>query len=193
MSSFFGAWIVGKRRRRAVMISDVSSTDSVVCVTYASRASGGNSSRSDVLDGLDEDDRLRRLAHRADDLLVALVADQDDRVAGGGVAPRLHVHLGDERARRVDRAQLPRGGVRVHRRRDAVRREDDRLALRAPRSPRRRRPRRAPRDRARRAGCGRSACGRRPAARTARVPSRPSRPRARPRRSSRGGTRVGPS
>ena len=57
------------------------------------------------------------------------VADQDDGVPVGGVAPRLHVHLGDERARGVDRVQLARAGVRVHRRRDAVRREDDRLAL----------------------------------------------------------------
>ena len=32
MSSFFGAWISGKRRRRTEMISAVSSTESVVCV-----------------------------------------------------------------------------------------------------------------------------------------------------------------
>ena len=33
MSSFFGAWISGKRARSAEIISSVSSTDSVVCVT----------------------------------------------------------------------------------------------------------------------------------------------------------------
>ena len=32
MSSFFGAWIAGKRRRSTPMISEVSSTESVVCV-----------------------------------------------------------------------------------------------------------------------------------------------------------------
>ena len=33
MSSFFGPMIAGKRRRSVPMISAVSSTDSVVCVT----------------------------------------------------------------------------------------------------------------------------------------------------------------
>ena len=44
-----------------------------------------------------------RLAHRALDLLVALVADQDDRVALGGELLRLHVDLRHERAGGVDR------------------------------------------------------------------------------------------
>ena len=52
-------------------------------------------------------------------------------MAVGGVAARLDVHLGDERARRVDRRQAPLGGVAVHRRRDAVRGQDER---RTPRS-----------------------------------------------------------
>ncbi len=59
---------------------------------------------------------------------MAGVADQDDAVAGLGVAPGLDVHLRDERARRVDRVQLPRACVRVHRRRDAVGRQHDSLA-----------------------------------------------------------------
>ena len=46
MSSLFGAWISGKRRRSAVMISPVSSTESVVCVMYATLASAGSSSAS---------------------------------------------------------------------------------------------------------------------------------------------------
>ena len=58
-----------------------------------------------VLDRLDENDRVGRLAHRADDLLVAFVPDEHDGVAVRGVAPRLDVHLRDERARRVDRLQ----------------------------------------------------------------------------------------
>jgi hypothetical protein len=33
MSSFFGPTICGKRRRKVAMISAVSSTESVVCVT----------------------------------------------------------------------------------------------------------------------------------------------------------------
>ncbi len=112
------------------MMSPVSSTESVVCVRYASFASGANDERVDVGDRLDEDGRVGRLADRPDDLLVAGVADEDDRVAGGGVPLGLDVHLGHERARRVDRRQLPRRRVRAHRRGDAVRREHDRLAFR---------------------------------------------------------------
>ena len=102
MSSLRGARISGKRRRSVVMISPVSSTESVVCVTYASLRVRGEVERLGLLDGLDENRRLGRLAHRADDLLVPLVADEHDGVALVGVAPRLHVHLRHERADRVD-------------------------------------------------------------------------------------------
>ena len=108
------------------MISPVSSTESVVCVMYASFASGGKSSASASVDRLDQDRRLGRLAHRPLDLLVAGVPDQDHRVALGRVAPGLDVHLGHERAGRVDRVQPARGRVRVHRRSHAVGGEDDR-------------------------------------------------------------------
>jgi len=91
---------------------------------------GGKLEALGVRDGLDQHDRLRRLAHRPHDLLVTLVADQQHRVAVGRVAPCLHVHLRDEGTGCVDRVQPPRGRVRVHGRRDTVRREDDRLALR---------------------------------------------------------------
>ena len=146
-----------------------------------------------VLDRLDEHDRVGRLAHRPDDLLVALVADQEHGVAVGGVAARLHVHLRHERAGRVDRVQLPRGRVRVHRRRDAVRGEDDRLALRHLGLL-------VDEDRAARLEVADDVqvvddllahVDRR--RRRARAPSRPSRRRARPRRSSRAATRGGPS
>ena len=94
------------------------------------RVSAGRSSASASADVLHEDRRLGRLAHRPDDLLVALVADQDHRVPVVGVAARLHVHLRDERAGRVDHVVPQRGGVRVHGRGDAVRRVDDRRARR---------------------------------------------------------------
>ena len=80
--------------------------------------------RVDVRLGLHEDDPIGRLAHRALDLLVAVVADEDDRVARGGEAARLDMHLRDERAGRVDRLQPQRPGVLVHDRRHAVRGED---------------------------------------------------------------------
>ena len=57
------------------------------------------------------------------------VPDQEDRVPVRRVPARLDVHLGHERAGGVDRVQPARLRVRVHGRRDAVRREDDRLAL----------------------------------------------------------------
>ena len=85
--------------------------------------------RVDVLGGLDQDDVLGRLAGRALDLLVALVADEDDRVALLGELARLDVDLGHQRAGGVDRLQAAVGGVRVHARRDAVGGEDDQLAL----------------------------------------------------------------
>ena len=103
------------------MISPVSSTESVVWVTYASFESAGRSRASDLLDRLDEQRRVRRLAHGPDDLLVPLVADEDDRVALVGVAAGLDVHLRDERADCVDDVVPELRGVRVHRRRHPVR------------------------------------------------------------------------
>ena len=87
------------------------------------------SQRVDVRLGLDEDDVLGRLAHRALDLLVAGVADEDDRVALAGELDGLAVHLRDERARRVDGLQAAALGVRVDGGRHAVGGEDGRRAL----------------------------------------------------------------
>jgi hypothetical protein len=81
-------------------------------------------------DVLHEHGRLGRLAHRADDLLVPRMADQDDGVPVGRIAPGLDVHLRHERAGRIDHVVVEPGGGGVHRRRDAVRREHDRRALR---------------------------------------------------------------
>ena len=129
MSSRWGARIDGNRSRSAAITSPVSSTERVVWVTYASLASGREVEVGDLLPRLDEQDRVGDLAHRPDDLLVAGMADEDDGVAVGGIAARLHVHLRHERAGGVDRPQPALLGVRVHRRRDAVGREHHRLPL----------------------------------------------------------------
>jgi hypothetical protein len=112
------------------MISPVSSTDRRRLRDVGQLRVGCEVERFRLLDGLDEDGRLGSLAHGADDLLVALVADEDDRVALVGVASCLHVHLRDERAHGVDHvvAQLLR--VRENRRRDAVGGVDDRRSAR---------------------------------------------------------------
>ena len=89
----------------------------------------GDLERVDVGLGLDEHDVLGRLAHRALDLLVAGVADEDDRVAVGGELQRLAVDLGHQRAGRVDRLQAAALGLGVDRRRDAVGGEDGDRAL----------------------------------------------------------------
>ena len=72
---------------------------------------------------------LGRLAGGALDLFVALVADEEDLEVVAREAHRLAVHLGDERAGRVDGLQSPIG-CRVHDgRRDPVRAEHDVRAL----------------------------------------------------------------
>ena len=73
--------------------------------------------------------RLGRLAHRALDLLVAVVADEDDRVALAGELHGLAVDLRHERAGRVDRLQAAALGLGVDGRRDAVGAEDGDRAL----------------------------------------------------------------
>ena len=130
MSSRGGPWIAGKRPRRISRISFVSSTDSVVWVRY-DRFSGSGTSTVRASSGL-----WTRIVRSGacpvvpDDLLVPGVADQDDRVAGGGEPPRLDVHLGDERAGRVDHLEAANPRVRVDVGRHAVRRQDDDRALR---------------------------------------------------------------
>ena len=124
MSSRFGARMLGNRRRSADDLArlvdgqrglrDVGDTVRV-----------GQLERLGVRDRLDEHGRLRRLAHRPDDLLVAGVADQQDRVALRCIAPGLDVHLRHQGTRRVRRHELEVTRVRVHGRRDAVRRQHD--------------------------------------------------------------------
>ena len=120
-----------------------------------------------VLDGLDEHRRVRGLAHRPDDLFVTGMSDQDDAPSFCRIAPRLHVHLGHERAGGVDR-RLPADARRARRRTGQRRGPRARGSLPAERPSRpRQRSRRALRGRGRRARCGRSACGRRRARRRA--------------------------
>ncbi len=89
----------------------------------------GDLERVDVGLGLHEHDVLGGLAHRALDLLVAVVADEDDGVALGGELERLAVDLGHQRAGGVDRAQPAAVGLGVDRRRHAVGAEDGHRAL----------------------------------------------------------------
>ena len=162
----------------------VSSTDRVVWDSQATLSGSRTSIVGGVIGSVDQRDVVRRLARGADDLLVALVTDQQDFVVVVGEPTGLVVHLGDQRAGRVDRAQLALRGLVVHDRSDAVRGEDDHGALgnlvglldedRAPLLE-------GPRPRA---GCARSACARRPARRTARAPSPRSGPHGRHPRSS---------
>ena len=85
--------------------------------------------RLDVLGGLDEDDRVRGLPHRALDLDVAGVPDERDLVAAPGIATRLGVHLGDERAHGVDDLEPAFLALLVDLRRHSVSREDDERTL----------------------------------------------------------------
>ena len=106
-----------------------------------------------------------RDGHRADRLLVTLVADVHDVVALAGAHLHLVVHLGDERAHGVDdeAAGRPRGLDDLGRR--AVRRQHERRPGRHLARCRRRRRRRGRRTAARPAGCGRSRGSSTPAAR----------------------------
>ena len=82
----------------------------------------------DVADRLDELDAAGALPHRALDLGVAAVADHHDLAAVLAHLGDLDVHLGHERARRVEHGEPARLGLGAHRLRDAVRGEDDRAA-----------------------------------------------------------------
>jgi hypothetical protein len=75
---------------------------------------------------LDQHDRLGSLAGRALDLLVPVVADEEDRVSVLREAPRFRVHLAHERAGGVDHREVAPACRLADGRGDAVRREDGR-------------------------------------------------------------------
>jgi len=79
---------------------------------------------------LAHDDRLRRLAERPDHFHVLAMAHEHDRVAVAGVLERLQMHLRDQRAGGVERAQPALARLGAHRGRHAVRRKDDHGAVR---------------------------------------------------------------
>ena len=90
-------------RRRCSLAS---SADRVVCIRYATLS--GSARAPALATSAAVWTRAmapRRLAERALDLLVPGVPDEHDQVALGREPPRLDVHLGDQRAGRVDRVQ----------------------------------------------------------------------------------------
>ena len=70
-----------------------------------------------------------QLPHRADDLRMAGMADQEHVAAEALVAHRLLVHLGDQRAGRVEIEEVARLGIGRNRFRHAVGGEDHRAGL----------------------------------------------------------------
>ena len=130
MSSLGGSSRSGNRSRIAATVSSVSSTDSVGLGEPGHLGRVAHHDAGDVGGALHQLDVLGRLAGGALDLLVALVADQQDVVVVIGEPPGLVVHLGHQRAGGVDGLQAALGRLRVHRRRDAVGGEHHGLALR---------------------------------------------------------------
>jgi hypothetical protein len=107
-------------------VSSVSSTDSVVW----DLARIAHLDLVDRVGTVDQGDVLGRLAAGPDDLLVPLVPDEQNVVLVPRVPSGLLVHLGDQRAGRVDRVQVALAGLLVHLRGDPVRGEDHRGTLR---------------------------------------------------------------
>ena len=120
MSSRGGPTICGNRRRKSL--------DDPCRIVHRQRGLGeighlrrvGHLDPVDVRGRLDQADRLRRLAHRPHHLIVAGVADQQDRIALLGEADGLPVDLGHQRAGGVDRLQTPLGRLPADLRRHAV-------------------------------------------------------------------------
>ena len=81
-----------------------SSTDSVVCVTYASASRDRDREPLDVGDRFDQVDAAVALPHRAFDLGMSRMADHHDLAAVRAHLRDFDVHLGHERTRRVEHA-----------------------------------------------------------------------------------------
>ncbi len=139
MSSLPGPVMAGKRARSAATISAVSSTESVVWVTKE-RGLGDEGEAlgvagfeaGDVLDGFHEQHLAgRQLAHGADGLGMAGVADHDHLQAVRMVARRLGMDLGHQRAGGVDIEHAAGLGLGGHRLRHAMGGKDHRPVGRA--------------------------------------------------------------
>src|SRR6185312_14564546 len=86
--------------------------------------------RRHILDRGDEMDRAGNAAHRALDLGMAGMTDQDHVLALGGVALAFAMHLGDQRAGRVDHRQVAFLGALLDGARHAMGAEDGDAARR---------------------------------------------------------------
>ena len=102
MSSLGGLCSAGNFSFSRSTVSIVSSTESVVWESQTTFSGSRTVDVGDVVGAVDERDVLGRLAGGADDLLVALVADEQDVVVVAGEADGLLVDLGHQRAGRVD-------------------------------------------------------------------------------------------
>src|SRR5690242_2397186 len=118
MSSRDGPTMRGNFRRSASMMSRVSSTESVVCVRYATLEGSGTSREATA--SAFATTRMRWGASPS-----VPMTDQHDGVALAGVTDRLQVHLGDEGTGGVDHAQAAPARLVAHGGRDPVRAEDD--------------------------------------------------------------------
>ncbi len=110
------------------MISRVSSTLSVVCVTAAIRSPILDRDRARLRDAAHQHHLAGRDAERALHFLVAGVANQDNGAALVVVLFDFEMNLGDERAGGVDNAQLAVLGAVPFAGRDPMSAEDDALA-----------------------------------------------------------------
>ena len=129
MSSLGGSSSSGNFSRIAATVSSVSSTRQRGLREPRDLGRVAHDDVGDVVRALHELDVVGRLTGGALDLLVALVADEQDVVVVAGETLRLVVHLGHQRAGGVDRLQAPVGRLGVHRGRDTVRGEHHGLAL----------------------------------------------------------------
>ena len=129
MSSLGGDCSSGSRCLSRATVSIVSSTDSVVWDSQTTLLGSRTVTLSAPSGPSTSWTCCGRLAGRTDDLLVPLVADQQDVVVLGGEPLRLLVHLGHQRAGRVDRLEVAGPGLLVDLGRHAVRGEDHDGAL----------------------------------------------------------------
>ena len=102
--------------KRSWVASSTSCQSRWLSVVWASRATGWSKpgEGGHVVDALDAVDRIGGHGHRADRLLVALVAHVDDLVALARTDLDLVVDLGDERADGVDHVAAPGAGLCHH-------------------------------------------------------------------------------